>query len=196
MILGAERALGSSKSDNLTTRLQKKLTIAGELERAFNFAQTGSARAIASRLMDRLWIGKALVQDGMPCFSSAVTLGHNSDFNTMGIRLEAWPDTKHGGVALASSKSHIYHYRQGHFEVGCLLFCSRLQRMQDAYAWMNDAPCRVCTRPQASQDRSRPILGAPGVAGLPVDNLWRVYFQSAMRDALAPQIVRDRSWEL
>jgi hypothetical protein len=43
-------------------------------ERAFNYLHTGNALVIATSFMNLLWIGQALIKDGLPCITGDVVL--------------------------------------------------------------------------------------------------------------------------
>jgi hypothetical protein len=42
------------------------------LERALNFMHSGNIKVIAPTIMNPMWIGKALIQDGMPCLNPSI----------------------------------------------------------------------------------------------------------------------------
>lgn len=97
------------------------LELCAIVERCFNFGHTGSSRVIATKSMNALWVGKALIQDGMPSFSDAlsITQGDGHRFR-LKIDLCDWPRPEDGSLASATSASMSYNYGKGQLDVSRL----------------------------------------------------------------------------
>jgi hypothetical protein len=84
------------------------------LERALNYMHTGNAAVITTSLMNPLWIGPSVVQDGLPSLNSVLIPAQSTtciviDYN--------WPHNGKGQPRTASKASQIRNYGEGHFNV-------------------------------------------------------------------------------
>ena len=88
-------------------------------ERALNYMHTGNAAVIATSVMNPLWIGNAIVRDGLPCFNSRiVSLKHKGPVSVV---LERWPyDMIRHQPKTSSKAAQIFQYCVGHFNVSRL----------------------------------------------------------------------------
>jgi hypothetical protein len=104
--------------DTLSKRTNPEvLELCAILERTLNYAHTGSVRVIATKIMNPLWVGKALVHDGLPCFSPEVLFNHDDNFQGMRLLMSAWPDSNGGPIALASRAAQLHSYGHQHLMV-------------------------------------------------------------------------------
>jgi hypothetical protein len=86
------------------------------VERALNYMHTGNASVIATSVMNPLWIGRAVIQDGIPCINPGVVrIQHDTPLT---VDSGKWPYDQHKHQPkTASSRSQILTYGQGHFNV-------------------------------------------------------------------------------
>ena len=85
-------------------------------ERALNFMHTGNAAVITTTVMNPLWIGKALVQDRLPCINQKhINVTHPQRLIIHG---ENWPydEIKHMPKT-ALRRAFILTYGEAHFNV-------------------------------------------------------------------------------
>lgn len=88
------------------------------LERALNYAHTGSARVLTRSLMDRAWLSLSVVNDGLPCISSSFIRAGSLSSGLIAIRCENWPVHPITLVPLtASQRSQELTYGKSHFSV-------------------------------------------------------------------------------
>ncbi|KAF8666943.1 hypothetical protein AX14_006410 [Amanita brunnescens Koide BX004] len=89
-------------------------------ERALNYMHTGNAAVIATSVMNPLWVGNAIVRDGLPCFNTnIVALNHVSP---VAIIQEKWPfDTFRHHPKSSSKAAQIFTFGIGHFNVSTLV---------------------------------------------------------------------------
>ena len=92
-------------------------------ERALNYMHTGNAAVIATRVMKPLWVGNAVVHDGMPCFNTnIVSLRPNSPLSVI---LQQWPyDNVQHQPKTCSAASQIFAYGIVHFNVSLFILDS------------------------------------------------------------------------
>ena len=90
-------------------------------EHALNYMHTGNTAVIATSVMKPLWVGNAIIQDGLPCFNPhIVSIKVNSPVSVMA---ENWPyDEAKYQPKSSSSACQIFTYGNGHFNVSCNLF--------------------------------------------------------------------------
>lgn len=92
-------------------------------ERALNYMHTGNAAVIATSVMNPMWIGRAIIQDGLPCFNPNYVMTGNG--TRIKVNAEAWPFNKKKHQPLSSSKrSQVLTYGEQYFNVsiGILVF--------------------------------------------------------------------------
>ncbi|EKM74525.1 hypothetical protein AGABI1DRAFT_133148 [Agaricus bisporus var. burnettii JB137-S8] len=83
------------------------------IERALNYMHTGNAAVIATSVMAPLWIGKALITDGLPCFYPECVAFNGGSFE---ISPEYWPFASESTRPLSSSKStQLFRFEKKHF---------------------------------------------------------------------------------
>lgn len=106
----AQTANSNSKNDPLLVE------ICSVAERALNYMHTGNAAVIATSVMNPLWTGLAIIQDGQPCFNPKyVVTAHGSRVQ---ILPEYWPYNKKRHQPLSSSKrSQLLTYGDSHYHV-------------------------------------------------------------------------------
>jgi len=93
------------------------------LERALNYAHTGSACVLTRTLMDRAWLGLSVVNDGLPCISSSFIHGGSLSSGLITIRREKWPVHPVTQIPLtASQRSQELTYGKPHYSVSVVLF--------------------------------------------------------------------------
>ena len=87
-------------------------------ERALNYMHTGNAAVISTTVMNPLWIGNAVVHDGLPCFNRNIVSLHANSQLQVSIIKERWPynETKLQPKT-SSSAAQIFAYDIGHFNV-------------------------------------------------------------------------------
>lgn len=87
------------------------------LERTLNVGHTGNVAVIATTLMDRLYVGRSLIDHGSPTFHECVKTGHTRS-DIVNIPDVLWPrhhDTKE--PLSASRRSQIFNYGVDQWEV-------------------------------------------------------------------------------
>lgn len=86
-------------------------------ERALNYMHTGNASVIATRVMNPLWIGRSIVQDGIPCLNGQM-INNNLLFNRVVVSPETWPYdvAKHQPVT-SSQRAQVLTYGEAHYKV-------------------------------------------------------------------------------
>ncbi|KAG6371988.1 hypothetical protein JVT61DRAFT_9006 [Boletus reticuloceps] len=86
------------------------------LERALNYAHTGSARVLTRMLMDRAWLSLSVVNDGLPCISNSFIQAGSLSSGLVTIRREMWPVHPATQIPLtASQRSQELTYGKPHF---------------------------------------------------------------------------------
>lgn len=91
--------------------------LASVLERTLNVAHTGNVAVIATTLMNRLYVGRSLMDHGTPTFNESVKMGHTHD-DAVYVPEVLWPynsDTRE--PITASRRSQIFNYGTDHWEV-------------------------------------------------------------------------------
>jgi len=84
-------------------------------ERTLNYLHTGSAKVLATRVMQPLWTSQALLDHGLPAISPVVVRLTSA---TMTIRGEKWPyDPTATEPYLASKRSHTITYGESLYRV-------------------------------------------------------------------------------
>lgn len=98
------------------------------LERALNYAHTGSARVLTRTLMDRAWLGLSVVNDGLPCISSSFIHRGSLSSGLITIRREKWPVHPVTQIPLtASQRCQELTYGKPHYSVSVVLLPSCIQ---------------------------------------------------------------------
>ncbi|KAF8872027.1 hypothetical protein BD779DRAFT_1477818 [Infundibulicybe gibba] len=84
------------------------------LERTLNYMHTGNASVIATTVMNPMWIGRAIVQDGLPCLNPQnVMIQHPSKVH---ISHQHWPYDRVLHLPYSSSrKSQVINFGKHHF---------------------------------------------------------------------------------
>ena len=77
---------------------------------------TGNAAVITTSVMNPLWVGNAIIRDGLPCFNpNIVTLRHRGPVE---IVAEKWPyDLDRQQPKTSSKAAQIFAYGLPHFSV-------------------------------------------------------------------------------
>jgi len=71
------------------------------LERALNFMHTGNLKVLVNKVMSPLWIGDALVQDGLPCLNpNVIRFYGSSSWQVLG---QHWPWDPLSGVPMSAA---------------------------------------------------------------------------------------------
>ncbi|KIL64797.1 hypothetical protein M378DRAFT_178583 [Amanita muscaria Koide BX008] len=90
------------------------IELSSALERALNFMHTGNVAVIATSAMNPLWIGLAIIHDGLPCLNPALVptlIGPNF------VNVEYWPQHDNRLPKSASRCSQLRTYGEGHYNV-------------------------------------------------------------------------------
>lgn len=81
-------------------------------ERALNYLHTGNAKVIATSVMNPLWIGQAIVKDGIPCFNPRII--HLTRGELLDTQLQRWPwDELRQQPRSASRKTQLVMWNEG-----------------------------------------------------------------------------------
>lgn len=105
------------------------IEVCASVERALNYMITGHAKVIATGLMNPMWIGHSVMQDGLPCFNPRLVkfwkdLSKQRSTLKLKIGYEDWPMDKRGLIcASASKRTQIFNYGENHFAVSERLIC-------------------------------------------------------------------------
>jgi len=92
------------------------IEICAATERALNYMHTGHGKAISTTLMNPLWIGYAILVDGLPCFNPSIFKIDTS--LRLICNIDSWPmDSRQLIPASASKAVQIYNYSEAHFSV-------------------------------------------------------------------------------
>lgn len=94
--------------------------LASVLERTLNVAHTGNVGVIATTLMDRLYVGRSLVDHGSPTFHDCIKMGLSPQ-DTLHVPDILWP--RHPVTRepfTASRRSQIFNYGMDQWEVSRL----------------------------------------------------------------------------
>jgi hypothetical protein len=88
------------------------------VERALNYMHTGNAAVISTTLMNPLWIGMSIVQDGLPCLNHTIIPAQSRTCMVIDYK---WPHNDKLQPKSASRVSQIRNYGEGHFNVSVYL---------------------------------------------------------------------------
>lgn len=95
------------------------------IERGINYMHTGNAAVIATSVMNPLWIGQALIQDGIPCLNPKVVNTLMATYIT--ICHEHWPyDETFNLPKCSSRKAQVTTYGEAHYNVSHILLSYHL----------------------------------------------------------------------
>jgi hypothetical protein len=87
-------------------------------ERALNYMHTGSAKVLATRVMNPLWTALSLLETGLPMFNPAIVRVGATAWDNVTVCAEQWPcDPNTHRPYGCSNKSQISSYGQYHFSV-------------------------------------------------------------------------------
>ena len=64
-------------------------------EHALNYMHTGNTAVIATSVMNALWIGRSIVQDGLPCLNQKIVSLSSNAWITFSEKKWPWDDVKH-----------------------------------------------------------------------------------------------------
>jgi hypothetical protein len=100
-------------------------------ERALNYMHTGNVAVIATSVMNPLWVGNAIICDGLPCFNSKiVSLRHN----TVSVVVDRWPfDHVRHHPKTSSKAAQIFSYGTSHFNVSAVTLLLLLRHVEALY---------------------------------------------------------------
>ena len=88
------------------------------LERALNYLHSGNTKVIATSIMNPLWIGKALIEDGLPSLNPNVVRFSATSWEVNG---EHWPTHRATGTPLSAAKCVIlFNYGANVYNVSIL----------------------------------------------------------------------------
>ena len=94
-------------------------------ERALNYMHTGNTAVISTTVMNPLWIGNAVVHDGLPCFNKNIISLHGNSQVQVSIIKERWPYNQAKlQPKTSSSAAQIFAYDISHFNVSISPFCN------------------------------------------------------------------------
>jgi hypothetical protein len=122
-------------------------------ERALNYLHTGNAAVIATSVMNPLWIGRALIQDGLPCLNPRyVVTSHGSRLKPLP---ETWPYNKKKHQPLSSSKrAQVLTYGESYFNASTLISHFQLYIIIITFIMENTSrKCAVRTSPFGALQR-------------------------------------------
>ena len=88
--------------------------LCASVERALNYMHTGNAAVIATSLMNPLWLGLSVVQDGLACVNMRLV---PSFTRSVVINDQEWPYNKARQPKSASKGSQLRNYGQEHYNV-------------------------------------------------------------------------------
>jgi hypothetical protein len=113
-----EQMYSQSKSRLATHNMKDTMLVelCSVAERALNYMHTGNAAVIATSVMNPLWIGRAIIQDGMPCINPKyMNIGLSSQ---LVIYAEQWPYNNSKYLPLTcSNRAQTLTYGETHFKV-------------------------------------------------------------------------------
>jgi hypothetical protein len=94
------------------------------LERALNYAYTGSAKVLTRTLMpDRAWLSLSVINNGLPCILNTFIPAGSLSSGLVSIRREKWPLHPITHMPLtASQRSQEVTYGKVHYSVSLLFF--------------------------------------------------------------------------
>jgi hypothetical protein len=116
------------------------------LERTLNVAHTGNIRVIATRLMNVLHVGLALVEHGFPAFFPELVIPSASS-EAPYIKDINWPRvTKTGMPIVASKRAQMLTYGPNHYEVSLYSHFHILSN----HAWKEPVPSAQAFYPMPS----------------------------------------------
>ncbi|KAF8326750.1 hypothetical protein F5887DRAFT_1084263 [Amanita rubescens] len=106
-------------------------------ERALNYMHTGNAAVISTTVMNPLWVGNAVVHDGLPCLNrNIISLHANSQVSVM---KERWPyHQARMQPKTSSSAAQIFAYDLGHFNGFFAYLCLHLASFHPVPALASD----------------------------------------------------------
>jgi hypothetical protein len=90
------------------------------LERALNYMHSGNTKVIATSTMNPLWIGDALLQDGLPCLNPMIVRFYASSWSICGDKMPSYHRT-----SIPSSAARcviLYNYDATIFNVSTTFF--------------------------------------------------------------------------
>jgi hypothetical protein len=94
-------------------------------ERALNFMHTGNPAVIKTSVMNPLWIGRAIIHDGLPSFNPNIVKVNNS--GTTHVIFGEWPYDGIRKLPKSTSERAIrYRYNELTVGVSVLLYVSRV----------------------------------------------------------------------
>ena len=119
-------------------------------ERALNYMHTGNTAVIATSVMKPLWVGNAIIRDGLPCFNpQIVSMKVNAPIS---VFAENWPyDEARYQPKSSSLACQLFSYGPGnsHFNVSCWVFLVTILLGLCGNFWLEKVrpwlPCNPCT---------------------------------------------------
>jgi hypothetical protein len=112
-------------------------------ERALNFMHTGNAAVIATGVMNPLWIGRAIVQDGLPCINPKIAQPIKGKI--IRIMADQWPFDENKHIPkTASKRAQRITYGDGHFNVSFSSVTSRINGRETNGQRFHPARVYVC----------------------------------------------------
>jgi len=89
-------------------------------ERALNYLHTGNPRVILRTVMNPLWIGEAIIHDGLPCFNPEIVVVRRG--HPVKVFLTNWPCGgalgMHGALPYSAARSVVeFNYGQMDYHV-------------------------------------------------------------------------------
>jgi hypothetical protein len=92
-------------------------------ERALNYMHTGNVAVIATTVMNPLWIGQAIIEDGMPCYNPQMVSIDGSDLARVNRLTWPYDPTTHQPRSSArASQLYVYNDTVAKVRVYILLF--------------------------------------------------------------------------
>jgi hypothetical protein len=89
--------------------------VTGCAERALNFMHTGNPAVIKTSVMNPLWIGRAIIHDGLPSFNTMLVKPMSNDM--VKVQFGQWPYDDARNLPKSTSESAL-RYRYNELTVG------------------------------------------------------------------------------
>jgi hypothetical protein len=78
------------------------------LERALNYMHTGNVKVIATSVMNPMWIGQALLEDGLPCLNPSIVRFFSQTWELSAMEMK--PTYSAGVPNTAAKRVILYNY--------------------------------------------------------------------------------------
>jgi hypothetical protein len=85
------------------------------LERALNYIHSGNTKVIATSIMNPMWIGRALIQDGLPSLNETFVKLFSASWQVQGACLPC--DNRNGTPKSAAAAVILFNYDRDVYNV-------------------------------------------------------------------------------